>query len=46
MVNRIFEEVLEEFYLLSLLFVFIEGIILIFDIKLCDVEEGFLFFFC
>lgn len=45
MVNRIFEEVLEEFYLLSLLFVFIEGIILIFDIKLCDVEEGFLFFF-
>lgn len=46
MVNRIFEEVLEEFYLLSLLFVFIEGIILIFGIKLCDVEEGFLFFFC
>lgn len=46
MVNRIFEEVLEEFYLLSLLFVFIVGIILIFDIKLCDVEEGFLFFFC
>lgn len=46
MVNRIFEEGLEEFYLLSLLFVFIEGIILIFDIKLYDVEEGFLFFFC
>lgn len=43
MVNRIFEEVLEEFYLSSLLFAPTEGII--FYTKPCDAEEGFLFFF-
>lgn len=43
MVNRIFEEVLEEFYLSSLLFAPTEGIISIFGTKPC--EEGFLFFF-
>lgn len=45
MVNRIFEEVLEEFYLSSLLFAPTEGIISIFDTKPCDAVEGFLFFF-
>lgn len=45
MVNRIFEEVLEEFYLSSLLFAPTEGIISIFDTNPCDAEEGFLFFF-